>query len=72
LEKGDLGNYKVTQRELKGLAETPNPFQVVFNLNIEGASLPVSIPLTYRMTDRVEGEVVAGFQLLPKITTKLS
>jgi LmbE family N-acetylglucosaminyl deacetylase len=72
LEKGDLGNYKVTQTELKGLAETPNPFQVVFNLNIEGVSLPVTIPLTYRMTDRVEGEVVAGFQLLPKITTKLS
>ena len=71
-EKGSLGNYKVLNPDLKGLAETPNPIRAVFNLNIEGIPIPIDIPLTYRTTDRVEGEVVADFQLLPGLTTQLS
>jgi hypothetical protein len=67
-----LGNYKVSNPDLKGLAETPNPIRAVFNLNIEGIPIPIDIPLTYRTTDRVEGEVVADFQLLPELTTQLS
>lgn len=72
LEKGDLGNYKVVHPELKGLAETPNPLAAIFLLEIKGIQIPISIPLTYRTTDRVEGEIIADFQLLPKLTTQLS
>ena len=72
LEKGSLGNYKVSNADLKGLPETPNPIKVIFNLTIEGTSIPISVPLTYRTTDRVTGEVIENFQLLPKITTQLS
>ena len=35
-EKGDIGNYKVSNPDLKGLAETPNPIQAIFELNIDG------------------------------------
>lgn len=72
LEKGTLGNYKIARPELKGLAETPNPLKVEFNLEIEGIKFPITIPLTYRTTDPVEGEVIADFKLLPKLTTQLS
>ena len=72
LEKGTLGNYNVADPDFKGLPETPNPIQVIFNLTIEGTSIPIGIPLTYRTTDRVAGEVIEDFQLLPKITTQLS
>lgn len=72
LEKGSLGNYKVSNADLKGLPETPNPIKVIFNLTIEGTTIPMSVPLTYRITDRVAGEVIENFQLLPKITAQLS
>ena len=72
LEQGTLGNYKVSSPNLKGLPETPNPIQAVFNLDVEGTSIPISVPLTYRTADRVAGEIVENFQLLPKLTTQLS
>ncbi|MDA9015205.1 PIG-L family deacetylase [Flavobacteriaceae bacterium] len=72
LESGTLGNYKVSNPDFKGLPETPNPIQVVFNLDVEGTSIPISSPLTYRITDRVAGEIIEDFQLLPKLTTQLS
>jgi len=72
LEKGSLGNYKVSRLDLKGEAMTPNPIQVTFHLTVENVRIPFQVPLTYRTTDRVAGEVVADFQLLPKLTTQLS
>ena len=71
LEKGDIGNYKVNNKVFKGLPETPNPIQAVFHLIVEGTPLKIEIPLYYRTTDRVVGEVSENFQLLPKITTQL-
>ena len=72
LENGDIGNYKVSDEKLKGLPETPNPIIANFTLNIEGSIITFPIPLTYRSSDRVSGEVVENFQLLPKIITKLN
>jgi len=72
LEKGTLGNYAVKEKTLIGLPETPNPIQATFVVNIDNSLIPISIPLTYRTTDRVDGEIVENFQLLPKLTTQLS
>jgi LmbE family N-acetylglucosaminyl deacetylase/ribosomal protein L28 len=72
LEKGDTGNYKVSNEALKGLPETPNSIQARFHLIVEGTPLQLDIPLSYRTTDRVAGEVVEDFQLVPKITTQLN
>jgi len=71
-EKGDIGNYKVSNPDLKGLAETPNPIQAIFKLNIDGNIFFINAPLTFRSTDRVKGEVVENFQLVPKITTQIN
>lgn len=72
LEKGTLGNYNVSNDNLKGLPETPNPIHIEFHLNIDGTNIPFRVPLSYRTTDRVAGEIISDFQLLPKITCKLS
>ena len=72
IEKGDIGNYKVSNPDLKGLAETPNPIQAIFELNIDGNLIFINVPLTFRSTDRVKGEVVENFQLVPKITTQIN
>lgn len=72
LEKGTLGNYAVKEKNLIGLPETPNPIQTTFVININNSLIPFSVPLTYRTVDRVDGEIVENFQLLPKFTTQLS
>ncbi|MFQ3341372.1 MAG: LmbE family N-acetylglucosaminyl deacetylase [Flavobacteriaceae bacterium] len=72
IEKGDMGNYKVSNSTFKGLAETPNPIQAIFEIHIDGSKFFINVPLTYRTTDRVAGEVVENFQLVPKITTQLN
>ena len=71
LQEGDLGNYKVEEENLKGLAETPNPFEVRFYISINDIKIPFQTSLKYRYTDRVAGEVIQNFQLLPRATSQL-
>ena len=66
-----MGNYTVEEETLKGLAETPNPITVQFTLLINTTPITLSVPLTYRTTDRVAGEVIQNFQVLPRATTQL-
>lgn len=72
LQEGDLGNYKVENENLKGLAETPNPLEVRFHITINELTIPFQTTLKYRYTDRVAGEVVQNFQLLPRATTQVA
>ena len=71
LKNGDLGNYFVQDENLKGLAETPNPIKVRFQVVINNVRLSFQVPLKYRATDRVAGEVSQNFQILPRATTQL-
>ena len=71
LKNGDLGNYFVQDENLKGLAETPNPIKVEFQVVINNVHLSFQVPLKYRATDRVAGEVSQNFQILPRATTQL-
>ncbi len=71
IENGDLGNYYVQNESLKGMAETPNPIKVRFQILINKTRISIQAPLKYRATDRVEGEVFQNFQILPQATTQL-
>ena len=71
LKNGDLGNYYVQDESLKGLAETPNPIKVRFHVMINNTNIPIQVPLKYKTTDRVAGEVLQNFQILPQATTQL-
>jgi len=72
LNEADLGNYKVENESLKGLPETPYPIKIQFKVFINNNEIIFDIPLTYRITDRVNGEIIQNFQVLPKVTTQLS
>lgn len=72
LKTGDLGNYIVENERFKGLAKTPNPLSVDFQLLINKTQIPITVPLTYRATDRVAGEVIQDFEILPRVTSQLS
>ena len=71
LKNGDLGNYYVQNESLNGLAETPNPIKVRFHVMINSTFIPIQVPLKYKTTDRVAGEVLQNFQILPKATIQL-
>jgi len=70
--EGDIGNYNVQNESLKGLPETPNPILIEYQLSINGRDISFQTPLTYRTTDRVAGEVIQNFQVVPRVTTQLS
>ena len=72
LNEADLGNYKVENELLKGLPETPYPIKIQFKVFINNNEIIFDVPLTYRITDRVNGEIIQKFQVLPKATTQLS
>ena len=72
LNEADLGNYKVENELLKGLPETPYPIKIQFKVFINNNEIIFDVPLTYRITDRVNGEIIQNFQVLPKVTTQLS
>ena len=72
LNEADLGNYKVENEFLKGLPETPYPIKIQFKVFINNNEIIFDVPLTYRITDRVNGEIIQKFQVLPKATTQLS
>ena len=72
LSEGDIGNYKVENELLKGLPETPNPINVKFKILINNNEILFNVPLTCRITDRVDGEIIQNFQVLPNVTTRLN
>mgnify|MGYP001181560045 FL=1 len=72
LNEADLGNYKVENELLKGLPETPYPIKIQFKVFIYNNEIIFDVPLTYRITDQVNGEIIQNFQVLPKVTTQLS
>ncbi|OUW35138.1 MAG: LmbE family protein [Flavobacteriaceae bacterium TMED179] len=72
LKEGNLGNYEVQNENFKGLPETPNLLKAKISIQINNIVIPIDIPLTYRSTDRVAGEVIQNFQILPRVTTKLN
>jgi LmbE family N-acetylglucosaminyl deacetylase len=65
-EKAELGIYKVENKALIGLPESPNPIQFTFNFEIEGQSFTLKKPLIYKYNDPVKGEVYQNFEILPE------
>lgn len=64
-QKGSQGMYSTDKTEWIGAAETPAAYSAEISFSIEGRKLKTSLPLQYRRTDPVRGEVVTPFQILP-------
>ncbi|TVZ14109.1 PIG-L family deacetylase [Maribacter sp. MAR_2009_72] len=70
LEKGDLGIYKVKDKELIGLPETPRAFTVNFTIELAGETIPISRPVRYKYARPDKGELYQPFEILPQATAK--
>lgn len=70
-QKAGVGMYKVDKKKFIGLPETPNPIKVKFNLNYDGVPISFERQIVYKANDRVKGEVLKPFNIIPKVAVNL-
>lgn len=70
--KWSLGMYDVQNQQQIGKPETERTVQVEFNLNIWEHNISFTKDVIYRYSKRDKGEIYEPFEILPKVTTKLS
>ena len=63
-KEGTLGMYKVEDKSLIGLPETPDPVVFTFELTNGTNSVIITRPLVYKKGDPVKGEVYEPFDIL--------
>ena len=70
-QKGSQGMYTTNHKHWIGAAKTPPAYIAALGLSIEGEKLSTSLPLQFRRTDPVRGEVVTPFHILPEAALQL-
>ena len=65
------GIFSIPDQNLIGLAENPPSIRANITLSSEGNLLEYSIPLLFRWTDRVDGELYRPFEIRPLVTVNL-
>jgi LmbE family N-acetylglucosaminyl deacetylase len=65
------GLFSVGDQDLIGLAENPPPILAKISLAAGGQILEYSIPLTFRWTDQVNGELLRPFEVRPRLTIQI-
>lgn len=70
-QEGTLGMYKVDDKSLIGLPETPSAFNYEFVLDFYGTKISYTKPLVYKYNDPVQGEVYKPFEVIPAASVQL-
>ncbi len=70
-ETGSVGMYKVEDKKLIGLPETPPSLVPTLGFLVNGTSLQIEKLVTYKTTDPVKGEVHQAFRIVPKASVSL-
>ena len=70
-QKGNQGMYITDKTEWIGAAKSPAAYQATLDLSIEGKKLEIGLPLKFRRTDPVKGEVITPFHILPEAALQL-
>jgi LmbE family N-acetylglucosaminyl deacetylase len=65
------GLYSVKDQELIGLAENPPAASARIVLAIDGHLFEYSIPVLFRWTDQVNGELLRPFEVRPRVTVQV-
>ena len=71
-EKGTLGMYQVSDKNLIGKPETPRVFNVSFNLIFDKTPITYTKPIVYKTNDPVKGEVYKPFEVIPEASVKIT
>jgi len=67
----ESGLFSIEEQRLIGSAENRPPIHVKISLTCEEVVLDYEIPLYYRWTDRVHGELYRPFEIRPRVTLNL-
>jgi LmbE family N-acetylglucosaminyl deacetylase len=65
------GLFSAGDRNLMGLAENPPSLCVSIVLDIEGQHLEYLLPVLFRWTDQVQGELYRPFEVRPRVTIQI-
>ena len=65
------GLFSVEDQNLIGLAENPPAITAKIGLSADGRLLEYSIPLLFRWTDQVQGELFRPFEIRPRVTIQI-
>ncbi len=68
----ELGMYTVNDQELIGKPENDPAVSGVVTLNLNGEKIPLNVPVKFRRTDPVDGEVVEPVTIGPPIMVNIS
>lgn len=71
-EKGTVGMYKVDDKNLIGLPETPRYVSVAINLKINNTPITITKPVIYRFGKPDKGELYRPFEIIPEASAKIS
>jgi LmbE family N-acetylglucosaminyl deacetylase len=70
-EKGTLGMFTVHEQQLVGQAENAPAAQATFTLEVAGEPMQLTVPVVYKQTDPVDGEVYRPFVVTPPVFVNL-
>lgn len=65
------GPFSAGDRQLMGQAENPPSLSVALVLSMEGHLLEYSLPVLFRWTDQVQGELYRPFEVRPRVTIQI-
>lgn len=71
-EPHGVGTFTVSDKNLIGKPENDPAVQVTFALRIDGEPFVTTRPLLYRWTDRVKGELIRPFEIMPPVLVNTS
>ncbi len=71
IQKGSQGMYTTDKTEWIGAAKSPVAYIAELSFSIKGKKLKIRLPLEFRRTDPVRGEVVTPFHILPEGSLQL-
>lgn len=71
-EPGELGMYSVNDQELIGKPENDPPLIGQVTINFSGEKIKYPVPVRFRRTDPVEGEVVEPITIGPPVMVNIS
>ncbi|WP_298223932.1 PIG-L family deacetylase [Flavobacterium sp.] len=70
-EKGTVGMYRVDDQTKIGIPDVIRQVKVIFNVLIDGVSIPFEREVVYKMNDDVKGEVYKPLDIVPDVTTSI-
>jgi LmbE family N-acetylglucosaminyl deacetylase len=71
-EPMSTGHFNVTDQRLIGNPQSPPAYEAEFDLVVEGQEMTLTLPLQYKYTDAVKGELYEPLTILPHYTARLS